>query len=292
MHAFLETRTYENDFPLSSFICKDNNYLAHWHIDVEIVYVCDGSILISVNDESRVLSKGDMAVINSTDIHRYDSTNMHSEIIVTIFHPELIGHPAGWPEEGYYNPVFIESNRINRLDKNEQDNLLRIIHDITQEYTVQKPFFESYLHGLIIEFTALLQRHFMTPLNGAVKRRIRLPDIGKIKKAIEYINQNYRDEISLETISEIVDLSPAYFSRLFAKYSGTNFNSYLGRIRVNAAEKLIKTTQDSIISIAYECGFNSIRTFNRTFKSIKGCSPSQLKKTISTTPYFNGLKIE
>ncbi|NLU52669.1 MAG: AraC family transcriptional regulator [Clostridiaceae bacterium] len=292
MQAFLETRTYENDFPLSSYICKDNNFLAHWHIDVEIVYVCEGNIMISVNDESRVLKKGDMAVINSTDIHRYDSTNMQSEIIVIIFHPELIGHPAGWPEERFYNPVFIESSKINRLDKSSRDNLLRLIHEIAKEYNAQKPFFENYLQGLIIQLTALLQRHFMSPLNCAVKKRIRLPDIGKIKKAIEYINQNYRDEITLDTISEIVDLSPAYFSRLFAKYSGTNFNSYLGRIRVNAAEKLIKTTQDSIISIAYECGFNSIRTFNRTFKSLKGCSPSQLKKTISTASYLNGLKTE
>ncbi len=277
MHAFLETRTYENDFPLSCFVLKDNNFLAHWHIDVEIVYVCEGSILVSVNDESRVLRKGDMAVINSTDIHSYDSTNMQSEIIVTIFHPELIGHLAGWPEESFFNPVFIESNQINQLDKKVRENFLRIIHNITQEYTERKPFFQDYLQGLIIEFSALIRRYFFSPLNGTVKRRIRLPDIGKVKKAIEYINQHYRDEITLDTISNIVALSPGYFSRLFAKYSGTNFNSYLGRVRVNAAEKLIKTTHDSIISIAYECGFNSIRTFNRTFKSIKGCSPSQLR---------------
>lgn len=278
MHAFLETRTYENDFPLSSVIHKDNNFLAHWHIDVEIVYVFEGNILVSVNEEARILKAGDMAVINSTDIHRYDSTNMQSEIIVIIFHPELIGHPAGWPDETYCNPVFIENNKITELDEKVRNNLLRIIHDIHEEYAKQKPFYQDYLQGLLLELSALIQRYFFSPLSGTVKKRIRLPDINKIKKAIEYINQHYREEITLETISDIVGLSPSYFSRLFAKYSGTNFNSYLGRIRVNATEKLIKTTHDSIISIAYECGFNSIRTFNRTFKSIKGYPPSRLRK--------------
>jgi len=281
MHAYLETRTYANDFPLTSEIQKDNNFLAHWHIEVEIVYVFEGNILVSVNDESRIMKAGDMAIINSTDIHRYDSTNMQSEIIVIIFHPELIGHPAGWPEETFCNPVFIESSRIDQLDGKTRENLLRIIHSIHDEYVHQRPFFRDCLQGLLKELTALVQRYFFSPVSGTVKKRIRLPDIEKIKKAIEYINQHYREDINLNIISEIAGLSPCYFSRLFAKYSGTSFNSYLGRVRVDAAEKLIRTTQDSIISIAYECGFNSIRTFNRTFRAIKGFPPSRLRNVKS-----------
>lgn len=282
MHAYLETRTYIDGFPLMAMCFDDNNYLAHWHIDVEMVYVCEGSIRISVNDESRILHQGDLALFSSTDIHHYDSTNLHSKIIVVVFHPELIGKPAGWPESNYYNPVFIERSQIDSLGSHASENLGKMFCEIVSEFEAKRPFYQEYLRGRIIEFCALVSRHFLSP--DAVKsgKKIRLPDIDKVKKAIEYIHNNYMSDITLDIISGVTNLSPSYFSRLFKKYSGANFNVYLGRRRSDAAENLIRTTQRSITDIAYDCGFNSIRTFNRVFKSLKGYSPTQVRTNQGT----------
>lgn len=280
MHAFLETRTYQDGLPLMVMYREDNNFLAHWHIDVEMVYVCEGSIRISANDESRILHEGDMAIFSSTDIHHYDSTDMHSKIIVVVFHPELIGKPAGWPESCLLNPVFFEGKFLDNLDQEIRESITTMFYKIVTEYQGQRPFYQEILRGMLLELCAHACRHFFYTDASTVGRRIRLPDIDKVKKAIEYINNNYTGDLSLDKISEAVQLSPSYFSRLFKKYSGTNFNVYLGRKRSDAAETLIRTTQISITDIAYECGFGSIRTFNRVFRAIKGYSPSFVRQEI------------
>ncbi|MDP4090730.1 MAG: cupin domain-containing protein, partial [Bacillota bacterium] len=107
MSAYLETRYYPMDFPIHAFYASDNCYLAHWHIDVEMVYVCEGSIRIGINKDVKILKKGEFAVFRSTDIHYYDSTNLSSKIIVLIFRPEIIEASSGWPEKLRFDSPFM-----------------------------------------------------------------------------------------------------------------------------------------------------------------------------------------
>jgi len=65
-----------------------------------------------------------------------------------------------------------------------------------------------------------------------------------------------------------------YFSRIFKDISGMNYKTYLNLVRFNKAEIMIKTSNKPITDIAFECGFTSIRTFNRVYKGIKGDIPS------------------
>ena len=98
-----------------------------------------------------------------------------------------------------------------------------------------------------------------------------------MRESIRYLESNYMNSITLEDAARNVNLSSYYFSRLFKKISGMNFKQYLNSIRVEKAESKIKNTGMPITDIALECGFNSIRTFNRVFKSARGCAPSDLK---------------
>jgi AraC-like DNA-binding protein len=274
MNAFLETRKYGSDFPVNVFYAADNNFLAHWHIDVEMVLVCEGSIRIGVNRESRVLSQGEMAVFGSTDIHYYDSREMHSTIVVLIFRPELVNSHGGWPENLRFTPAFMNLDQLNGPARNA---ILEIFHDIADEMKKSQPFYQLYVSGRISELCAIMLRHFPTCNMNFDQKSGKLPDIQKIQDAIQYLENNYMYDISLTDISRKSNLSPYYFSRLFTKFTGITFKEYLSRTRIAEAEKLIKTNQKSIIDISYECGFNSVRTFNRTFKTVKGFPPSQTR---------------
>ena len=126
----------------------------------------------------------------------------------------------------------------------------------------------------------LLYRHFPNyPADsGKTNSSDRIPaDVKPMQKALRYIEENYMQDISLSQISEESNLSRFYFSRLFRKTTGMNFNNYLNRFRIEKAEEKIRTTRKPIIEIAYETGFSSIRTFNRSFRSIMECNPQSLR---------------
>ena len=275
MNAFLETRTYGSDFPVSAFHATDNNFLAHWHIEVEMVFVCEGSIRIGINKESRVLSQGELAICGSTDIHYYDSRESHSKIIVLVFRPELVGSPGGWPGNMRFDPAFIDNGLFNHSPETLHQ-IREIFYSIANEMQLKKPFYDLYVSGRLSELCALALRHFPTCAAGVNEKGGKLPDIQKIQYAIQYLEENYMHDISLDDISKKSNLSPYYFSRLFGKFTGLTFKDYLSRIRVAKAEQSIRTGAKSIIDISFECGFNSIRTFNRTFKAVKGYPPSKI----------------
>jgi AraC-like DNA-binding protein len=86
------------------------------------------------------------------------------------------------------------------------------------------------------------------------------------------------NDISLSDIAKAVGFSEYYFSRLFKDVTEKNFSHYLNEYRIKQAEYYLTRSGMSVAEIAYTVGFNSIVTFNRSFKSVKGCSPSTYKK--------------
>jgi AraC-type DNA-binding domain-containing proteins len=296
MNTFLETRKYESDFPVCAFVNKDNNFLAHWHIDVEMMFVCEGSIRIGINQESKVLSQGEMAIFGSADIHYYDSRGMHSTIIVVIFRPELVGSPGGWPENLCFIPGFMD---LSKLKESTANTVREIFQSIAAEMNeanplscfgennpilshatpvkYNRPYYKLLVKGKILELCALALRHFPTCSLSPNPKGNKMPDIQKIQFAIQYLENNYMHDISLTQIAGKSNLSPYYFSRLFTKFTAMTFKEYLAGIRIARAEQLIKAGEKTITDISFDCGFNSVRTFNRTFKTVKGFSPSQTR---------------
>lgn len=276
MNAYLQTRLYPSNLSVKTYYLENCNFMPHWHIDVEIILILEGSLKVGVNDDFKILNKGEIAVFKSTDIHYFDSTNMQSKINMIIFRPDIIGSSAGWPENCRFNTPFMDKGIIDGIKTEDYRKLVNTFLSIIQEMNSKEPFFNLCVKGNLIELCALILRYL--PANSIDNNKMakKFPDIDRIKQAIEFIENNYANNISLDTISDEVHFSTCYFSRLFKRFTGTNFGTYLKRVRIEHAELLIKTTSKSITDISFECGFNSVRTFNRTFKKIKGYTPSSL----------------
>lgn len=93
------------------------------------------------------------------------------------------------------------------------------------------------------------------------------------RKAIEYINNNFRKDISLNQVSEILGLSTPYFSKLFKKETKYGFTEYLNFIRVNKAIKIMESGNKNLKNVYIESGFNNYNYFFKVFKEIVGCTP-------------------
>ena len=95
-----------------------------------------------------------------------------------------------------------------------------------------------------------------------------------------YIQENYFEEVSLETAARIAGLDRKYFSTFFHQKVGVSFCHWLMQTRINKALDFLESEDHSITEIAFAVGYQDLRTFERAFKKCTGRTPSEIKKSI------------
>jgi AraC-like DNA-binding protein len=102
----------------------------------------------------------------------------------------------------------------------------------------------------------------------------------EIFRARKFVFEHYRNpSLSLSEVAAHVGLSSAHFSHIFKQLSGTSFVMFVQNKRVDEAKKLIRNSNLSLSEICFSCGFNSVTNFNRVFRRLEHCNPSQYRKT-------------
>ena len=154
--------------------------------------------------------------------------------------------------------------------------LNRMIIDIFAIYHIPEPMSEVYVY---IKLLILLTR--IAELRTSSAETAVCANFDKLKVAFEFIEGNYMNDITLEDPAKAAGYSKYHFSRLFRRVSGTTFKDFLNRRRVKESALLLTETNLSVTDVAMKSGFSSITTFNRVFKKIEGCTPSEYKSLCS-----------
>ena len=98
-----------------------------------------------------------------------------------------------------------------------------------------------------------------------------------ISKAMDYIDENYTKNISLDDVSKVVNISPYYFSKLFKEEAGVNFIDYLTKKRIDYAKELLEDNTYSIKEVCAMCGYSDPNYFSRIFKKKENVTPSEYR---------------
>lgn len=107
----------------------------------------------------------------------------------------------------------------------------------------------------------------------------------RINSVIDYIENNYADEIKLGTIAEIINMSESAFSHFFKKRTGASFTQYILDYRIGIATKLLFETDMTINEISYKSGFKTLSNFNKAFKKKQGNSPKDYRNDYMKTTF-------
>ena len=99
-----------------------------------------------------------------------------------------------------------------------------------------------------------------------------------IRPAIEYMNENLCENITVETLAEAVHMSKSYFMKRFHEAAGASAIEYLTRLRIKKACSILSETDMTCARTAYECGFRNLSNFNRQFKKSVGVTPVEYRK--------------
>jgi len=100
----------------------------------------------------------------------------------------------------------------------------------------------------------------------------------ELENALEYIEINFKKDITLDQLSKHINLTPSYVSKLFKKKLGVNFNRYLTIRKVKEAKRMLKEEKVNINEIAFSIGYNEPNYFCKVFKKVEGITPTQYRE--------------
>lgn len=254
-------------------------YPLHKHEAMELNFVenCDGARRI-VGDSIEVLGKYDMVLVGSNLEHAWDQYDCQSKSIheITIqFPPDL------------FNEQFLQRNQLSSIRALFQNakrgiafelNTIMELYEKIKAITQSQPGFYRMLKLMEILYELSMQENYTLLASRSFSNVKNTPESIRVRKVEEHIDQNFKQEIRLKTLSDIAGMTPAAFSRYFRMKTGKTVSDYIIDIRLgHAARQLIDTT-NSVADICYDCGFNNISNFNRIFKKKKGCSPTAFRE--------------
>jgi len=147
------------------------------------------------------------------------------------------------------------------------------------EAKTQQPGTSLMLSSLSCSITVQLLRELKNNMPCWVKK-IRHIDIKRIKRVIDYMNEFYNTDCTLDTFAGIADLSCYHFIREFKNYTGKTPFEYLLDIRIERAQQMLEDNNLSITDVYTRCGFNSAGHFINVFKNRTGVTPSYYRYSI------------
>lgn len=144
----------------------------------------------------------------------------------------------------------------------------KLLNEIPDYLTLKE--YETWIEDL---YQVILQG--LSTLSGKQHSRV-------VLQAVDYISKNYAKNINLEMTAEYVNKSKNYFSYLFKKELGISFVEYLNQVRIEAAKKLLDTTDHKTYEISDQVGYSDYKYFSSVFKKLTGMSPAQYKKQLKS----------
>ena len=259
-----------DDIPFKMFLFegKDGNYVRqkHWHRSVEIFALFEGELEFYINEIRYPLQPGEFMLVNSNEIHSILSPKKNQTVVLQI--------PLATFEKYYTDERFIYFSHSSRL---QDEEVMRLIREMYLAYQEKKCGYELKVQSQFYMLVYLLvTKYRKTEVNEDLIRHNK--NLNKLSAITSYMKENYKKELSLESLAKTFGYSPTYLSRMFQKYAKTNYKTCLDNIRLEHATKDLMNTEITIGEIAFNNGFANSKAFAKVFQAKYGMLPSEFRK--------------
>ena len=267
-------------FPFNIYPCTipgDFRQVAvHWQDSMELVYIKRGSGLVQTGAQVCAAQSGDIFVLTPGTLHairQAESRTMEYENI--IFDVELLGGAEDLCAEKYLLPL--QSGRLALPEHITPDEVwypqaADCLKEAEEANRCKQFGYELCIKGALLRFLALLiaQSKALPPAEKASSQRLRA--------VLQWISAHYSEPVCVADAAALCQCSPNHFMRWFRQMTGQTFIIFLREYRLNAAAEALRTTEDTILSISEQCGFENLSYFNREFKAHFGMTPREYRK--------------
>lgn len=256
---------------------ETKGYPEHWHTEIEIIMPTRGAYEVVVGKESYELEEGDLIMINSGIVHGMKFVSRGERIVMLV-------EPGCVENQEEMETIFLRLPAIYFKKADEEDPFYLFLRsqilELAREYDREGAVMTSEICTGLKELFSEFGRKGFSDANaqntfGAMKQQ---EYIEAVLNACSYINIHYMENLSLEEVAAVSGFSKFHFTRIFKQYMNMTFYEYLNSKRVKRAEELLYDKKMSITDVAMNSGFSSLSAFNRTFKTVKACSPSDYRR--------------
>lgn len=253
----------------------------HYHKEIEFLLILRGRMQVFLPEESHVIGPGDVLLIGSSQLHRTVRAGT-DDVSYLVFQLDLDKYldPGTAVYAKYFTEVIQPLNRLNYIFAERPDvreETARLIRDIYREIGERDRGFEMAVSIRVREIFLLLLRSDRRQLIPALED----PALERVQPALQYIEERLADKLSIEEVCKRVNLSYYYFVKTFKKAVGLSFTDYVNRKRIQKAELLLLTGQDSVQAIAEAVGIPNMAHFYELFRRRNGCSPREYKSRMN-----------
>lgn len=269
---------YKDELPINVTTANIEEYPIHFHDDMEVVYVLDGSIILRNGYYTYTLKQGDIFILNDREMHSFESTGEDNMVMMTQLDLTYFSR--------YYNNLknnFFVTDMEDDSDESLEvlrSILARIMMEVLQKgYGYEHKVIES-THNLIACLISDFQYFVME--DGKFKNESKNKGnkilAGRLNRITDYMYDNYSRKLTLSEIAENEHLSIYYLSHIIKEATGLSFQDLLSYIRVEESEKLLLGTNKKIGAIAEETGFSAVRYYIKHFEQWFGMHPLEYRK--------------
>lgn len=273
-----EKSFYKEGLPVNVITANIKEYPIHFHDDIEVVYVLEGSVGLKNGYYNYTLKQGDIFILNDREIHSFSNTGEPNMVMMLQLDLTFFSKYYG----NLRNNFFVTDMKDADDESLEalRGLLARIMLEILEKgYGYEYKVIES-AHNLIASLLANFQYFAMEDgkfVNEAknVGNKVLA---GRLNRITDYMYENYTRRLTLNEIAEQEHLSIYYLSHVIKEATGLSFQELLSFIRVEESEKLLLGTNKKIGVISEETGFSAIRYYIKYFTKWFGMHPLEYRK--------------
>lgn len=252
------------------------------HKYFEVLYLCSGSANCHIQDRLLPFNEGDLAIIGSTLYHRIECLSSQPITIAALFfEPDLIRCDGASDSAEYLTPFLLQDESFPHVIPAETGiprQVLDLMLHIRSEHPASSPrsrlALKTYLKMLLI----LLVNHY-APYAGTVETYIRQQqNIERLRPLFRYLGENCDSSIQVREAARICGMSESHFMSLFKRVTGLSFVTYFNHFRIERAQALLATTDESMVSIGQQVGFCDQSYFGTVFRRIVGMTPATYRR--------------
>ena len=220
---------------------------AHFHNSIEIVFLTKGKCCIYINGNEILLSEGDCAFIDRFDIHYYKYFE-NSEYFVFLISEAYLDNTNGFNKKRL--PEF--------LPKNDSFEKTKLVFESIYSYWESTN--KAFRVGAVNMVLGMLSAQYPQ------KEREFKGETKVLLQTLMYINEHFKERITLAFLCKKFGYSKNYFSTFFNQYTGMNLREYINRRRIDEFDKMrMQNNEIATYVLAEKCGFENLRTFYRAY---------------------------
>ncbi|NBJ94205.1 AraC family transcriptional regulator [Parablautia muri] len=273
--------------PYEAFLCDasvmDFPIRPHWHYFMEMIYILEGTSRVECNGENYIVEAGNIIIFHPESVHaiyaasdgplkyeviKFDVNKLYTE---NSYAPKLriILESAAKSERA---DIFFQGEQLKGLGVKE------IFEECRRELEQRNYGYDIIVHNRICFLLVHLIRLWREngfDTDGAVSHPL---EINSIRAITAYIDEHANEQIKVEDLADMCNMSYSCFAKNFKRYYGRSCKEYIEFIRVCKASDLLLFTDFDLNYISQETGFSDSSHFIKIFKKWKGVTPKQFKK--------------